>query len=79
MASSEAFPHPFDHHVTQDGRVRVAREGRVVVTVAGAAAARLVAALERAAERADEDEVQLLLARATGNYRRGNEKRPHRP
>lgn len=75
----DPFPDPFDHQVTQDGRVRVARGGRVVVTVAGTAADRLVAALERAEARDDEGEVQLLLARATGNYRRGNEKRAHRP
>lgn len=74
-----AFPDPFTAQVTADGRVRVARGGRVVVTVAGAAAARLVAALERAEERGDEREVQVLLARATGNYRRGNERRSHRP
>lgn len=83
MASSrtplDAFPDPFDHQVTQDGRVRVSRGGRVVVTVAGATAHRLAAALERAEERGDDTEVQLLLARATGNYRRGNEKRAHRP
>jgi hypothetical protein len=75
----DAFPDPFDHQVTQDGRVRVARGGRVVVTVAGAAADRLVVALERAQAEGDEHQVQLLLARATGNYRRGNEKRAHRP
>ncbi|UKJ65242.1 hypothetical protein H1Q78_07930 [Cellulosimicrobium cellulans] len=75
----DAFPDPFDHQVTQDGRVRVSRGGRIVVTVAGTAADRLAAALERAEARDDEGEVQLLLARATGNYRRGNEKRAHRP
>ncbi|MCB7137979.1 hypothetical protein [Cellulosimicrobium marinum] len=77
--SDDAFPDPFDHHVTQDGRVRVARGGRVVVTVAGTAADTLVAALDRAERRGDDHEVQLLLARATGNYRRGNERRAHRP
>ncbi|WP_265522114.1 hypothetical protein [Oerskovia flava] len=66
------FPDPFDHHVTKDGRVRIARGGRVVVTVAGGAAGRLVALLERAA--GDEMATQQLLARATGNYRRGNER-----
>lgn len=78
MASGGAFPDPFDHHVTKDGRVRVARGGRVVVTVAGRSAERLVTALDRAEERGDEGEVQLLLARATGNYRRGNERRAPR-
>jgi len=44
------------------------------VTVSGAQAARLVALLGQ-----DPDTDQELLARATGNYRRGNEKRAHRP
>jgi len=79
MEPADAVPDLFDHHVIKDGRVRVARGGRVVVTVAGTVAARLAAALAAAEGRGDEHEVQLLLARATGNYRRGNEKRPHRP
>jgi hypothetical protein len=63
---------PFDYQVTKSGLVRISRGGRVVVTVAGAQADRLAAALERAA---DEHAAQLLLAKATGNYRRGNERR----
>ena len=63
---------PFDYHVTKSGLVRISRGGRVVVTVAGAQGDRLAAALERAA---DEHAAQLLLAKATGNYRRGNERR----
>jgi len=65
---------PFDHRVTKDGTVLVSRGGRPVVTVAGARAARLAALLGR-----DPESDQELLARATGNYRRGNEKRGHRP
>jgi hypothetical protein len=42
-----------------------------VMTLAGATAARFV----RQAEGADEDTVQALLARATGNFKRGNERR----
>lgn len=61
---------PFDYQVTKSGLVRISRGGRVVVTVAGRQADRLAAALERADERA----AQLLLAKATGNYRRGNER-----
>jgi hypothetical protein len=62
---------PFDYRITGAGSVRVARGGRVVVTVGGAAAAKLIDALRDA----DERRTQLLLARATGNYRRGNERR----
>jgi len=75
----DSFPDPFDHRVTQDGRVRVARGGRVVTTVAGGAARRLVDAIDRAQARGDEHGVQVLLARATGNYRRGTERGAHRP
>ncbi|WP_407318643.1 hypothetical protein UQW22_18315 [Isoptericola halotolerans] len=64
---------PFDHRVTKDGRVLVSRGGRLVVVVSGAKAARLIALLGQ-----DEERDQELLARATGNYRRGNERRGHR-
>ncbi len=61
----------FTATATKDDRVRVSWQGRVVVTVAGARGRRLAAELERAA---DEDARQLLLARATGNFKRGNER-----
>ena len=62
---------PFDWHVTKDGRVRIHRGGLHVVTVAGARADRLRAQLDAG----DATAAQQLLARATGNYRRGNERR----
>ena len=65
---------PFDYQLTKSGQVRVSRGGREVVVVGGRNAERLATQLASA----DEDQVQHLLARATGNYRRGNEKRPHR-
>lgn len=65
---------PFDYQVTKTGQVRVSRGGRVVVVVGGRDAARLAARLESA----DEVQAQHLLARATGNYRQGNERRAHR-
>ena len=43
-----------------------------MVTVAGAKAGRLASAL---AEADGEQEQQLLLAKATGNFKRGNERR----
>ena len=57
--------------VTKDERVLITREGRTVATLAGSRAGRLAYALTRAA---DEEARQLLLSRATGNYRRGNER-----
>jgi hypothetical protein len=61
---------PFEYRVTKQGGVLVSRGGRVVMTVGGAAAVRLIAALQRA----DDSQAQHLLARASGNYRRGNER-----
>jgi hypothetical protein len=61
---------PFDYRVTKQGGLIVSRGGRAVMTVGGRDAARLVAALQRA----DDSQVQHLLARASGNYRRGNER-----
>jgi hypothetical protein len=60
---------PFSYRVTKDGRILVSRAGRLIVTVAGAKAERLLGMLG-----ADFAQDQELLARATGNYRRGNER-----
>lgn len=62
---------PYSYLVTKDGRVRVDRGGRTVATVAGDQAVRLGRRLAEASP----DGIQDLLARATGNYRRGNERR----
>jgi hypothetical protein len=61
---------PFDWRVTKDGQLLVSRGGRLVTTVRGAAAAKLHGRLQHATA----DETQQLLARATGNYKRGNER-----
>ena len=59
--------------VTKDDRVLVTREGRTVAVLSGTPAERerLARGLSSAA---DDDARQLLLARATGNYKRGNER-----
>ena len=62
---------PFDWQVTGRGTVLVSRGGRHVVTVGGTEGARLAARLETASG----ELAQQLLARATGNYKRGNERR----
>ena len=61
---------PFGWQVTKAGTVLVFRGGRQIVTLGGKAGARLAAQLARADERA----AQQLLARATGNYKHGNER-----
>lgn len=61
---------PFSYQVTKDDTVRVAREGTVVVVLKGKPAAKLRLALQAATPA----EVQLILAKATGNVKRGNER-----
>jgi len=72
---------PFDWHTTKDGRVFISRGGQQVTVVGGDQARRLIAGLENARTRGDESAAQRLLARATGNYKRGNERnaRTERP
>ena len=55
---------------TKDGRVRINWRGKVVTTLAGGAAARFLEQVEHA----DGEAEQLLMARATGNFKRGNER-----
>ena len=61
---------PFSSRVTKDRRVLVTYRGRQVTVVAGKAAERLIASLESA----DDETTQHLLARVTGNFKRGNER-----
>jgi hypothetical protein len=60
----------FSWRATKDGRVRISRGGRVVTTLGGDAARSFVGR----AEDADPEAAQQLMARATGNYKRGNER-----
>jgi hypothetical protein len=60
----------FSWSATKDGRVRIARDGRPVTTLAGAEAQRFLTR----AEGASKETAQQLMARATGNYKRGNER-----
>ena len=62
---------PFDYRVTKAGEVLISRGGRTVVTLGGAAAAKLLSSIDAATTDTAE---QLVLARATGNYKRGNER-----
>jgi hypothetical protein len=61
---------PFAYRVTKDGRVLIERRGRTVSMVAGKDGLTLASKLALA----DADGVEQLLARATGNYRRGTER-----
>jgi hypothetical protein len=57
--------------VTRDDRVLVSWEGRQVIALAGADARRVI---DRLASAGDEDAAQTVLAKATGNFKRGNER-----
>ena len=59
-------PDGFDYEV-RDGVVRISHHGRVATTVRGGRAAAFLAEVEQ-------DNPQLVMARWTGNYRRGNER-----
>lgn len=54
----------------KNGDVVITHHGRPAATVRGAAARKLVTSIEGAGD----DTVQHALARATGNYKRGNER-----
>ena len=72
MIGDEALAaNPFDWRVTKDRRVMVSRSGKQVVVVGGAKGQRLADQLETV----DDAKAQQLLARATGNYKHGNEHR----
>jgi hypothetical protein len=58
----------FAHLVRKSGEVVVTHHGATAATLRGKAAARFLAELDRS------DDPQLVMARVTGNYRRGNER-----
>ncbi len=57
--------------VTRDERVLVSHDGRQVVALAGADARKVIERLEVAE---NEEAEQMVLAKATGNFKRGNER-----
>jgi len=61
---------PFSFRETKSGLVHIAYQGRQVRTLSGKAAQRFLSNVEGA----DDRTVQLVMAKATGNFKRGNEK-----
>jgi hypothetical protein len=57
--------------ITGDERVLVSFDGRQVVALAGGDARKVIERLERAE---DEEAEQMVLAKVTGNFKRGNER-----
>ena len=60
----------FEYRALRDGRVVVSWYGRPVTTLAGRDAERFLARVEGLEDHA----AQLMMARVTGNFRRGNER-----
>ncbi|WP_210605229.1 hypothetical protein [Brevibacterium oceani] len=65
---------PFEYQITKSGMLLIRRGGYTVMELGGKKAASLIPRLGRS-----DDSDQQLLARATGNYRHGNERRSRRP
>lgn len=59
----------FSFRSSRDGKVFISWRGRVVTTLAGDTARRFLAGVEHETAA----EAQLRMARATGNFKRGNE------
>jgi hypothetical protein len=60
----------FSYRAAKNEKVLISWNGRTVTTLTGPKAQRFLAD----AERADTEGEQLLMARATGNFKRGNER-----
>lgn len=63
---------PFSYQVTKKGAVLVSYDGRQIRIVKGKEADHLVSKLQSV--EGDRVQVQLVLAKMTGNFKRGNEK-----
>lgn len=63
---------PFTYQITKKGTVAIYYEGKQIKVVKENEAERLLAKIHEAEQQTIE--VQLLLAKVTGNFKRGNEK-----
>ncbi|MCH4890550.1 hypothetical protein EZV73_23415 [Acidaminobacter sp. JC074] len=61
---------PFDYKVTKAGKVMIYYENRQIMILSEKQAGKLVRKLDQA----DEFNTQLLLAKATGHFKHGNER-----
>ncbi len=65
----------FDFQITKDQRILIFWQGKPVRILAGKAAQKLIALLDEL----DDSAIQLALAKATGNFKRGNERESKLP
>ena len=61
---------PFSYQATKDGKLLFYWQGKLVSTLKGNQAGKLLARLSDAST----EQAQLALAKATGNFKRGNER-----
>ena len=61
---------PFDFQITKDERVLIYWDNRIIMTLKGDAAKKLITKLADA----DEATIQLALAKVTGHFKHGNER-----
>ncbi len=61
---------PFSYRLSKDGKVFIDYEGKHIFTLSGNRAEKFIAELDDMGE----TEIQLTLAKVTGNFKRGNEK-----
>jgi hypothetical protein len=62
---------PFSYRTTKDGKVFIHWHGRRIMILKGDPAEKFIAAIEQT----DWQQAQLLMARVTGHFKHGNEKR----
>jgi hypothetical protein len=60
----------FSYQATKDGKVLISWHGKLVTTLKGDRAQKFIGQIEDA----DDHEAQLIMAKATGNFKRGNER-----
>lgn len=61
---------PFSYHISKDDKVFIDYNGKHIFTLSGNKAQKFIAELEQMGE----TEIQLRLAKLTGNFKHGNEK-----
>lgn len=70
-ARGELLDGRFDYREQKDGRVVLSWYGRPVTTLAGKDAQKFLARIDGL----EDHDAQLVMARITGNFKRGNERR----
>jgi len=60
----------FTYRITKDGKVFISSHGKHITTLAGKSADVFIAKIKNAADK----EAQLIMAKATGHYKHGNER-----